>query len=83
MTIYLDYNATCPVRQEVLSYVTEHLALPLNGSSVHLYGRKAADIREKTREQLATATGVSLRGSDAYRIIFTSGGTEANNPPAV
>lgn len=79
MSVYLDYNATCPIRAEVLSHVTENLSLPLNGSSVHQYGRKASSIIEKTRQELASVLGVSLRGEDAYRIIFTSGGTEANN----
>src|ERR1700737_3185582 len=73
--IYLDYNATTPLLPEVvdamLPYLREHFGNP---SSRHLYGRRAHDAIERARSEVA-----ALIGSDADEIIFTSGGTEANN----
>jgi cysteine desulfurase len=73
--IYLDYNATTPLLPEVvdamLPYLQEHFGNP---SSRHLYGRRAQDAIERARSDVA-----ALIGSDADEIIFTSGGTEANN----
>jgi cysteine desulfurase len=73
--IYLDYNATTPVLPEVvdamLPYLREHFGNP---SSSHVYGRRAQAAVDRARHQVAW-----LLGSDASEIIFTSGGTEANN----
>jgi cysteine desulfurase len=73
--IYLDYNATTPVLPEVvdamLPYLREHFGNP---SSSHVYGRRARAAVDCAREQVA-----GLIGCDASEIIFTSGGTEANN----
>ena len=73
--IYLDYNATTPVLPEVvdamLPYLREHFGNP---SSSHVYGRRAQAAVDCAREQVA-----GLIGCDASEIIFTSGGTEANN----
>jgi cysteine desulfurase len=73
--IYLDYNATTPLLPEVvdamLPYLREHFGNP---SSRHVYGRRAHDAIERVRSDVA-----ALIGSDADEIIFTSGGTEANN----
>ncbi len=73
--IYLDHNATTPILHEVfdamLPYLREHFGNP---SSEHIYGRRAHEATEHARNQVA-----SLLGCDADEIIFTSGGTEANN----
>jgi len=73
--IYLDYNATTPLLPEVvdamLPYLREHFGNP---SSRHLFGRRTHDAIERARSDVA-----ALIGSDADEIIFTSGGTEANN----
>src|SRR5882672_2342785 len=73
--IYLDYNATTPLLPDVvdamLPYLREHFGNP---SSRHPYGRRAHDAIERARTEVA-----ALIGSDADEIIFTSGGTEANN----
>jgi cysteine desulfurase len=73
--IYLDYNATTPLLPEVvdamLPYLREHFGNP---SSRHLYGRRTHDAIERARSDVA-----ALINSHADEIIFTSGGTEANN----
>ena len=73
--IYLDYNATTPLLPDVvdamLPYLREHFGNP---SSRHVYGRRAHEAVERARSCVA-----ALIGSDADEIIFTSGGTEANN----
>jgi cysteine desulfurase len=73
--IYLDHNATTPVLPDVvdamLPYLREHFGNP---SSRHVYGRRTQEAIERARRHVA-----SLIGSDADEIIFTSGGTEANN----
>jgi cysteine desulfurase len=73
--IYLDHNATTPLLPEVvdamLPYLREHFGNP---SSRHVYGRRAHDAIERSRCAVA-----ALIGSHADEIIFTSGGTEANN----
>jgi cysteine desulfurase len=73
--IYLDYNATTPLLPEVidamLPYLHEHFGNP---SSRHLYGRRTHDAIERARRDAA-----ALINSHADEIIFTSGGTEANN----
>lgn len=71
--IYLDHNATTPVRPEVVSRMAEVLALPGNPSSTHAAGRQARKVLDDARDQLAAACGASSR-----EIVFTSGGTEAN-----
>ena len=74
-TIYLDYNATTPVLPEVLDamlpYLREHFGNPSSG---HTYGRSALAAVTHARAQVA-----GLLGCDADEIVFTSGGTEANN----
>ncbi|MEK9673035.1 MAG: cysteine desulfurase family protein [Rhodospirillaceae bacterium] len=74
MTIYLDHNATTPVRPEAADAVRDALAHAGNPSSVHGAGRRARKIVEDAREQVA-----ALAGARADDVIFTSGGTEANN----
>jgi len=73
--IYLDHNATTPLLPEVvdamLPYLREHFGNPSSG---HVYGRRAHDAVEAARAQVA-----SLIGAEPSEIVFTSGGTEANN----
>ncbi|GJM43832.1 MAG: cysteine desulfurase NifS [Gemmatimonadota bacterium] len=73
--IYLDYNATTPVRPEVVRAMTACLSGPPgNPSSQHRFGREARAARERARSQVARAAG--CRPSE---VLFTSGGTEADN----
>lgn len=73
--IYLDYNATTPVLPEVLDSVLPYLReLVGNPSSQHVFGRRARAAIETARAQTA-----ALIASEPEEILFTSGGTEANN----
>jgi cysteine desulfurase len=73
--IYLDYNATTPLLAEVveamLPYLWEHSGNP---SSSHIFGQRARAGVDTARAQVA-----ALVGCDPDEVIFTSGGTEANN----
>jgi len=71
--VYLDYNATAPVRPEALAAMTACLAETGNPSSVHRAGRRARQKVEAARQALAAS--ISARPEE---IVFTSGGTEAN-----
>jgi cysteine desulfurase len=73
MRCYLDWNATAPLRPEARAAVLAALDLVGNPSSVHAEGRKARQLLDETREQVAALVGASARN-----VIFTSGGTEAN-----
>jgi cysteine desulfurase len=71
---YLDYNATAPVRPEVVDVVCTVLGQTGNPSSVHQVGRKARAVLEQARQSVA-----ALVGAPPDAVVFTSGGTEANN----
>ena len=75
LPIYLDHNATTPLLPEVvdamLPYLREHFGNPSSG---HVFGRRAHDAVEHARRQVA-----ALIGATPDEIVFTSGGTEANN----
>jgi len=71
--LYLDANATEPMRPEAIAAMAEAMAVPGNPSSVHAEGRAARRILEEAREAIAARFGA--RGRD---VVFTSGGTEAN-----
>ncbi|PJI40252.1 cysteine desulfurase family protein [Ferrovibrio sp.] len=71
---YLDYNATAPLRPEARAALLAALEAPANPSSVHRFGRTARGIADIARGQVA-----DLVGAEARRVVFTSGGTEANN----
>tara|TARA_B100001093_G_scaffold520406_1_gene615505 strand:- start:5241 stop:6389 length:1149 start_codon:yes stop_codon:yes gene_type:complete len=74
-TVYLDNAATTRVRQEVISEMITVLGSDFgNPSSTHSFGRKARSHIELARKQIA-----SLIGASPNEIIFTSGGTEADN----
>ena len=70
---YLDYNATTPVRPEVLARVAEVMTVGGNPSSVHRFGRLTRAFVDRARESIA-----ELAGADREQIVFTSGATEAN-----
>ena len=71
---YLDYNATAPVRPAVADAMRALLEQPGNPSSVHRFGREARRALEGARAAVAAMVGVA-----PGQVIFTSGGTEANN----
>lgn len=71
---YLDHNATSPMRPDVAGVFARALHLAGNASSVHAEGRAARAQVEAAREKVA-----ALVRAEAKNVIFTSGGTEANN----
>ena len=72
--IYLDNNATTPLRAEAIAAIQQAMGPPANPSSVHGFGRQARLLVEDARESLGV-----LVGCRAQDVVFTSGGTEANN----
>ncbi len=72
--VYLDHAATTPMRLEAIAAMTEELACLGNPSSLHAAGRRARRVVEESREQLA-----EVFGARPSEIVFTSGGTEADN----
>ncbi|MGW2088199.1 cysteine desulfurase family protein [Streptomyces sp. NPDC001880] len=71
---YLDHAATTPMLPEAIEAMTAQLAVTGNASSLHAAGRRARRTVEESRETLADALGA--RPSE---VVFTSGGTEADN----
>ncbi|WP_456664550.1 cysteine desulfurase family protein [Bradyrhizobium sp. LB13.1] len=71
--IYLDWNATTPLRAEARSAMLAAYELIGNPSSVHAEGREARRLVEEARTTLAAALGAQPRN-----VVFTSAGTEAN-----
>ncbi|WAX77809.1 cysteine desulfurase family protein [Streptomyces sp. KMM 9044] len=71
---YLDHAATTPMLPEAVEALTAHLGVTGNASSLHAAGRRARRSVEEAREALADALGA--RPSE---VVFTSGGTEADN----
>ncbi|MCU0533456.1 MAG: cysteine desulfurase [Hydrococcus sp. Prado102] len=76
MQIYLDYSATTPPRSEAIALMQEVLAQQWgNPSSLHVWGGRAATIIETARIQVASL----INAPNPESIVFTSGGTEADN----
>ena len=75
MTLYFDHNATTPIAPEVLEamlpFLREHYG---NASSIHRFGQRARAAVERSRSQVA-----SLIHCEPAEIVFTGGGTEADN----
>jgi cysteine desulfurase len=71
--VYLDWNATAPLRPEARAAIAAALEVLGNPSSVHAEGRAARHVVEQARERVA-----ALVGAEPRNVIFTSGGTEAN-----
>jgi cysteine desulfurase len=79
LPIYLDYNATTPIDPAVAAAMAPYLAPGLAGafgnpSSAHAFGPPASAAARRAREQVA-----ALIGCDADEVVFTSGGSEADN----
>lgn len=73
--IYLDFNASTPLAPEVIRTMQDLLDVPFgNPSSDHWAGKPAREAVEKARLQVAT-----LLGCEPAEVVFTSGGSEANN----
>jgi cysteine desulfurase len=74
-TVYLDHCATTPLHPDVLKAMLPFLRHSFgNPSSIHALGRKAREAVEEARGKVA-----ALIGANASEVVFTSGGTEANN----
>ena len=71
--VYLDYNATTPMRDEVVEEMIKVINAG-NPSSPHWSGREARAFLDSAREKVA-----EILGTEAYEIIFNSGATEGNN----
>ena len=71
--VYLDWNATAPLRPEVKAAMAQAWELAGNPSSVHAEGRQTRRVVEDARAAVAAAIGAHPRN-----VTFTSGGTEAN-----
>ncbi len=74
MTAYLDHAATTPMLPASVETLTCHLHRTANASSLHTSGRRARRVVEESREQVAAALGAGPND-----VVFTSGGTEADN----
>lgn len=75
MKIYLDHAATTPVRKEVIREMQPYFSDKYgNASSLHSFGREARDAIEESRQKIA-----KIINAEPEEIIFTSGGTEADN----
>ncbi|MEH6537493.1 MAG: cysteine desulfurase family protein [Psychroserpens sp.] len=74
-TVYFDNAATTPIREEVVNRMSEVMRLNFgNPSSTHSYGRQSKSLIESSRKRIASHFNVL-----ASEIVFTSGGTEADN----
>lgn len=73
--VYLDHNATTPTHPEVVKAILPYFKEVFgNASSVHQFGQQARKAIDEAREKIANFIGASPK-----EIVFTSGGTEANN----
>lgn len=74
-TVFFDHNSTTALKPQVLEAMLPWLTQPTgNPTSRHVYGRNAREAMEQARKQIAECAGVQ-----ASQVVFTSGGTEANN----
>ena len=74
MRVYLDHNATSPLRESAKTAMLAALELSGNASSIHGEGRQAHALLDEARETVAREVGAI-----APMVVFTSGGSEANN----
>src|ERR1700742_4373963 len=72
--VYLDWNATAPLRPEARAAMAAAWDLSGNPSSVHAEGRASRRLVEDARSVIAKGVGSRVRN-----VVFTSGGTEANS----
>jgi cysteine desulfurase len=73
-TVYLDHNATTPIHDDVKSQVATWMEAWGNPSSIHYGGRAPKTLLREARQNIAKLLGV-----EPLELIFTSGGSEANN----
>ncbi|MGZ3721682.1 MAG: aminotransferase class V-fold PLP-dependent enzyme, partial [Bdellovibrionales bacterium] len=73
-TIYLDHNATTPIHADVRNQAGDWMEAWGNPSSIHFAGRGPKSLLREARQNIARLLGV-----EALELIFTSGGSEANN----
>ncbi|MFP4313648.1 MAG: cysteine desulfurase family protein [Alphaproteobacteria bacterium] len=71
---YLDYNASAPMRPQVITHMSDIMQAPHNASAVHQFGRDGKRLIDTARRQIA-----SITGADENNVIFNSGATEGNN----
>jgi cysteine desulfurase len=74
MRVYLDHNATNPIKESAREAMLSAMGLIGNASSIHAEGRKAHALLDDAREVVARSLGAI-----APMVVFTSGGSEANN----
>lgn len=80
MAIYLDHNATTPLAPEAAAAMAQAFAAGYaNPASQHAAGRQARAVLEDARERIGALFGAKLDHFRPDRVLFTSGGTEANN----
>jgi cysteine desulfurase len=72
--VYLDYNATAPLHPDLKALIPQWLEVWGNPSSIHGHGREAKKLLREARQNFA-----SLIGCHPLEVLFTSGGSEANN----
>ncbi|GAB2765440.1 cysteine desulfurase family protein [Nocardioides salsibiostraticola] len=72
--VYLDHAATTPMHPAAIEAMTRHLGEVGNASSLHMAGRSSRRVVEESRETIASALGCR-----PGEVVFTSGGTEADN----
>ena len=78
--IYLDHNSTTPLLDEAAQAMADYEANHFgNPSSQHRLGRRARQTLEDARGEIGQILGANPTGREPDRVIFTSGGTEANN----
>ncbi len=78
--IYLDHAATTPLLPSVAeALAVAYTTIGANPASQHAAGRRARQVLEEAREAVGAALGARQSGHQADQILFTSGGTEANN----
>ncbi len=78
--IYLDHNATTPTRPEVVEAMARCFReVHANPASQHRAGQRAQQVLEEARESIGENLGAAIGGPVSDRVVFTSGGTEANN----
>ena len=78
--LYLDNNATTPIDPRVIEVMAAcYAAQHANPASLHQSGQRARLVLEQARDGIARLVAADISGVHADRVIFTSGGTEANN----
>src|SRR5438128_7006213 len=78
--IYLDHNSTTPLVPEVAAAMADCQAAVFgNPASQHQAGRRARQVLEDAREAIGRMLGTDMTSRQPDQVIFTSGGTEANN----